>query len=327
MAAKIAVIGAGSWGTTLACILGSNNSEVLLWVREEKIAEEINLNHENSHYLKGIKIPSTVKATNSFEEAVTDADIIVSVVPVQYTREVAQQYLNYLKKGAIIVNASKGIEIGTNKTMSQVLKEVHGTDKIATLAGPNHAEEVSRNIPTATVIASDNTKILPVIKKAFETDYFKVYPHEDIIGVDICGAMKNIIAIAVGVCDGLGLGDNAKGSIITLGLQEMNTFGRAYGAKRKTFYGLAGVGDLVATCTSAHSRNRFVGQKIAEGKNAFEIEKEMKGMVAEGVRTVKAAYEFANKRGLKLPITYQAYKVLYESKNIKKAVKDLVRLI
>jgi glycerol-3-phosphate dehydrogenase (NAD(P)+) len=327
MVNKISVIGAGGWGTTLAALLGGKGYKVNLWVREPDLVEEINNKRENTQYLKGVKIPETVTANNSLKEVVTDADIIVNVVPAQFTRDVAKKYAEFLKENAIVINAAKGIELGTYKTMSQVLREELKNVEFVSLSGPNHAEEVSRKIPTATVIASDNAEILPKLKEIFETEYFKVYPHDDQIGVDICGSIKNITAIATGVCDGLGLGDNARGSIITLGLMEMNLFGKEYGAKRKTFYGLAGVGDLVATCTSKHSRNRFVGEKLAEGKSLEQIKEEMHGMIAEGVKTVKAVYEYSKNKNLDLPITNQAYKVLYESKNLKEAVKDLVSLI
>lgn len=324
---KIAVVGAGSWGTTLAVILGSNNKDVHIWVREEELVEVIKNKKENTQYLKGVRIPDTVKANNSLKEVVEDADLIVSAAPAQFTRDMAKQYAEFLKKGSIVINVSKGIELGTLKTMSQVLNEELKDAEIMCLAGPNHAEEVSRKVPTATVIASTNKVLVQEVKKAFETPEFKVYAHDDIVGVDICGSVKNVTAIAAGVCSGLGLGDNALGSIITLGLREMSLVGKHYGAKRRTFYGLAGVGDLVATCASKHSRNRFVGENLAKGKTMREITDEMHGMVAEGVKTVKAVYELAKKEGIDLPLTNQAYKVLYESKNIKEAVKDLVRLI
>lgn len=327
MSNKIGVIGAGSWGTTLAALLGSKGHSVSLWAREKEVVQDINKKRENTQYLKGIAIPDSVTAYNDLDKAVEDINILVSAVPAQYSRATAKKYSYKLNKECIIVTVSKGIEIGTYKTMSQVISEELPNHIIITLAGPNHAEEVSKKIPTATVIASNNKSALEKIKPIFETDYFKVYPHDDIIGVDICGSIKNITAIAVGVCDGLGLGDNARGSLITLGLREMSIVGKFYGAKRKTFYGLAGVGDLVATCASKHSRNRFVGEKLAAGKTTKEISEEMHGMIAEGVKTVKAVYELAKKNNLDLPLTHQAYKVLYEAKNLKEAVKDLVRLI
>jgi glycerol-3-phosphate dehydrogenase (NAD(P)+) len=233
-----------------------------------------------------------------------------------------------LSEGVIVVDVAKGIEAGTYKTMSQILEdELPDFVKIVALSGPNHAEEVSRKIPTATVVASKDKACLKKVKEILSTDYFKVYPHDDVVGVEVCGALKNITAIVTGICDGLGLGDNAKGSIITLGLTEMNKFGREFGAKRATCYGLAGVGDLVATCTSKHSRNRFVGEKLAEGKSFDEIKEEMHGMVAEGVKATKAVYEFGKEKGIDLPLTTQVYKVLYENKNLKEAIKDLLELI
>jgi glycerol-3-phosphate dehydrogenase (NAD(P)+) len=208
-----------------------------------------------------------------------------------------------------------------------VLKEELDSDKIVAMSGPNHCEEVGKRMPTATVIACKNNELLNKIKPVFNRGYFKVYMHDDIVGVELCGALKNITAIAAGVVDGLGLGDNTKASIITLGLTEMNTFCRHFGAKRATIYGLAGVGDLIATCTSKLSRNRFVGQKIAEGKHFDEIKEEMHGMVAEGVTTSKAVYNFSIKHDLEMHLTSQVYKVLYEEKDLKKAIKDLINLI
>jgi glycerol-3-phosphate dehydrogenase (NAD(P)+) len=324
---KIAVIGAGSWGTTLAALLGDKGYCIYLWAREKSLADEINSKRENKQYLQGIKIADTVKASNSLKEVVSGADLIVNVVPAQFTREVARKYAGFVKEGTVVVNASKGLEIGTYKTMSQVLGDELSNIKIASLSGPNHAEEVSRKIPTATVLASAHADILARVRGVFSTPYFKVYPHDDIIGVEICGAIKNITAIATGVCDGLGYGDNAHASIITLGLMEMGNFGRHFGAKRKTVYGLAGVGDLVATCTSKHSRNRFVGEKLAEGKSIEGIKKEMHGMVAEGIKTTKAVYEFSVENEIYMPLTKQVYHVLYDKKELKKAIADFIRLI
>jgi glycerol-3-phosphate dehydrogenase (NAD(P)+) len=325
---KIAVVGAGSWGTTLACLLGDKGYNVSLWSFEKEVVKEIEEKRKNSLYLPGIEIPQTVKPNNSLKDVVLDAGIIVTAVPSQFLRSTAKELSPFVAKNTIIVDVAKGLEHGTYKRMSQILEEeLPSHVKIVALSGPNHAEEVSRKIPTATVIASKDVECLGTVKDVFSTNYFKVYPHEDIIGVEVCGAIKNITAIATGVCAGLGLGDNALGSIITLGLTEMNKFGREFGAKRATCYGLAGVGDLIATCTSKHSRNRFVGQKIAEGKSVEEIKKEMHGMVAEGVKTTEAVHEFSKKHNLDMPLTSQVYKVLYEAKDLNKAVADLISLI
>ncbi|MFC1704866.1 NAD(P)H-dependent glycerol-3-phosphate dehydrogenase [Nanoarchaeota archaeon] len=325
---KIAVVGAGSWGTTLACLLGDKGYNVVLWSFEEEVVDQINTKKENTKYLPGIKIPETVKPSTSLKDVVLDSNIVITSVPSQFLRSVAKKFSEFVAKDTIIVDVAKGLEHGTNKRMSEILEEELRPDvKIVALSGPNHAEEVSRKIPTATVVASKDKECLEIVKEVFTTKHFKVFPHDDIAGVEICGAMKNITAIATGVCDGLGLGDNAHGAIITLGLTEMNEFGRAFGAKRATCYGLAGVGDLVATCTSKHSRNRFVGEQLAKGKSIEEIKKEMNGMVAEGVPTTQAVYEFSEKNGLNMPLTKQAYKVIYEGKDLKEAIADLLKVI
>ena len=322
---KIAVIGSGSFGTTLAVLLGEKGYNVDLWCKRSELAEKINSLRENAQYLKGIKIPKNVICKSSIHSVVENADVIVSAVPSQFTRETAKTYARYINKNSIVVNVAKGIELHTYKTMSGVLRDELGKGiDIATLSGPNHAEELSKKMPAAAVIASENINCLEKIKKIFQTGYFKIFPLRDIIGVEVCGSIKNIAAIATGICDGLGYGDNAKGSVVTLGLMEMSIFGNQLGAKRATFYGIAGVGDLVASCTSKHSRNRFVGENIAKGKNIEEIEKEMHGMVAEGIKTTEAVYEFAKKHKLSMPLTQQAYCVLYEKKNIKAAIKDLM---
>ena len=327
MIEKIAVIGAGGWGTTIAKILAEKDFQVKLWVFEKELAHNINKKRENALYLPGVELPAGIEANNSLKTVVENADLVVSAIPSQFLRNTTKQYAGFVKDGAIIVSLTKGLEEGSYKRASQILEEELTGVKIVALSGPNHCEEVSRKIPTATVVASKDSGILENIKGIFSTDYFKVYPHSDIIGVEVCGAIKNITAIAVGVCDGLGLGDNAKGSIITLGLTEMNRFGRHFGAKQNTCYGLAGVGDLVATCTSKHSRNRFVGEMLAKGRSFDDIKKEMHGMIAEGIKTCKAVYEFSQKNDINLPLTTQVYKVLYEKKELSKAVKDLIKLI
>jgi len=324
---NIGVIGAGGWGTTLANLLAEKNYKVRLWAYEEDVVRDINEKRENSQFLPGIKLSGNIEATNDLKEAVSGKDVIITAVPSDFLRNVAKEIAKYISKDTIVVSVTKGLEDITFKRMSEILEEELGGVKVVALSGPNHAEEVSGKIPTATVIASKDLEILPKVKEILETSYFKVYPHDDIIGVEICGAVKNITAIAVGVCDGLKLGDNAKASIITLGLTEMNRVGRFFGAKRATFYGLAGVGDLVATCTSGHSRNRFVGEKIAEGKSFDEIKEEMHGMIAEGIKTAKSVYDLAMKENIDLPLTTQVYKVLYEKKDLKKAIKDLITLI
>ncbi|MFH1641855.1 MAG: NAD(P)H-dependent glycerol-3-phosphate dehydrogenase [Nanoarchaeota archaeon] len=322
---KIGVIGAGGWGTTLANLLSGKN-DVTLWVREKELFDILTKEKENKLFLPGVTLSDNLKYSND-PESMKQFEVVLFAVPSQYMRATAKMFSSIISPESIIVTVSKGIELATYKRMDQILREELNNDKIIALSGPNHCEEVGRKIPTATVIASDNPEILEKIRGSFETDYFRVYTHDDIIGVEICGAIKNITAIATGVVAGLGFGDNATGSIITYGLTEMNKFGRFFGAKQKTIYGLAGVGDLVATCTSKHSRNRFVGKKIAEGKSFEEIKDEMHGMVAEGVLTTKSVYEFSRQNNIDMPLTKQVYKVLFEKKELKKAISDLIRLI
>ena len=324
---KIAIIGAGSWGTTLAILLAEKGYDVRLWARREELAKDIESKKENAQYLPGVKFPSSLIVDSSMKNVVENTDIILSAVPSQFLREVMGEAKKYYS-GQIVVSVTKGLEHHTGKRMSEVIEDVLGNNsKIAVLSGPNHAEEVSRKMPTAAVIASKNRKTAKIAAEIFATPSFKMYQLNDVAGVEICGALKNITAIATGVCDGFGLGDNAKASIITLGLMEMNNFGRHFGAKRGTVYGLAGVGDLIATCTSKHSRNRFVGEQLARGKTIEEIKKEMHGMVAEGIPTTKAVYEYAMKHKITMPLTHQAYEVLVKGKDIKSAIKDLLDLV
>jgi glycerol-3-phosphate dehydrogenase (NAD(P)+) len=211
--------------------------------------------------------------------------------------------------------------------MSQVIEDELVNTRIAVLSGPNHAEEISKKMPTASVVASKDPKTSRIVAEALAMPYFKLYQLNDVVGVEVCGALKNISAIATGVVDGFGFGDNARASIITLGLMEMNNFGRHFGTKRGTVYGLAGVGDLIATCISKYSRNRFLGEQLAKGKTIEEIKKEMHGMIAEGIPTTKAVYEYSAKHKIEMPLTHQAYEVLFQNKNIKHAIKDLLSLI
>ena|SRR3989338_1443215 len=324
---KIAVLGAGSWGTTLASIIADNTGkEVILWAREEEISSSIREKRENTKYLPGIKLSRNVSPTSDERAAVSGAGLIVTAIPSQFLRENLRSIKGNVAKECIVINAAKGLELNTMKPMSQVIREELNISMLGVLSGPNHAEEVSRKIPTATVIASKN---IPekIIKSTFECSYFKVYPHDDVIGVEICGAMKNITAIATGIISSLGLGDNASGAIITLGLREMVKVSRHFKGKQETCYGLAGVGDLVATCTSAKSRNRRAGELIAKGYSLEKINEEMHGMVAEGIPTCKAVHEYAEKHDISLPLVRQSYKVIFENKKLQNAIEDLKRLI
>ena len=323
---KIAVIGAGSWGTTLAILLAEKGSNVKLWCRREELAREVESKRENTQYLPGVKIPNNLAAENSLKNALENTEIIFIVVPSEFVRSTLKSIKPHYKN-QIVVSATKGMEHATSKRMSQVIEDELETSKIAVLSGPNHAEEVSRKMPTASVVASKDKKAAKIVADCLAMPYFKIYQLNDIVGVEICGALKNITAMATGICDGLGIGDNAKASIITLGLMEMNNFGRHFGAKRGTVYGIAGVGDLIATCMSRHSRNRFVGEQFAKGKSMEEIKKEMHGMIAEGIPTTKTVYEYSSKHNIEMPLTNQAYEVIFKGKNIQHSMNDLLEII
>lgn len=323
---KISVIGAGSWGTTLAILLGEKGFNVKLWARREELANDIESSRENRQYLPRIRIPSNVIAEHSLRNVLDGSEMVVTAIPSEFLRDALKEIKPYFKK-QIIVSVTKGIEHSTGKRMSQVIEDELGSVKIAVLSGPNHAEEVSRKMPTASVVASKSRKTGKIVAESFAAPHFKQYQINDVAGTEICGALKNISAIATGVCDGLAFGDNARASIITLGLMEMNNFGRHFGAKRGTVYGLAGVGDLIATCTSRYSRNRFLGEQLAKGRTTGEIKKEMHGMIAEGVPTTKAVFDYSREHNIEMPLTQQAYEVLFNNKNIKQAIKDLLSLV
>jgi len=321
---SISVVGAGAWGTTIANLIAGNGHKVTLWAKEKAVVTEINSHHRNSLYLKNISLHKNIKATSDLLGAVDNKDMVVTAIPSQFLRSVMKDLSSSINN-SIIVDLAKGLEYHTFKRMSQIIdEEIKGKKTIVALSGPNHAEEVSRKLPTATVVASVNKKALQQVVDVLSTDYFKVFPHTDIVGVELCGALKNVAAIATGISSGLGYGDNAVASIMTLALTEMTRVGNFFGAKRETCYGLAGVGDLIATCTSQHSRNRFVGLQVAKGMSLDHIRKEMGGSVAEGVFTCKAVNELAEKESLHLPLTSEVYQLLYENKDIKKSIADLI---
>ena len=321
-------MGAGSWGTTLAHVLAQRGHTITMWAREQKTADEINNQHTNNTYLKKVKLESKIKATHQVADALKAAELAIIVIPSPYVRDITKEMKKHIsKKLKFIISASKGLEPSTGKRMSEVISEEIKNVQVAVLTGPNHAEEVINNIPTATVLASENKTVRETLQKELTTPNFKVYPIEDIIGAEYCGALKNVCAIAVGVSKGLNLGDNATGSIITLGLAEMARVGAAFGAKRETYYGLAGVGDLVATCTSTHSRNLYLGEQLAKKKTFEEITKEMNGMVAEGANTARVLHNLAIKQNINLPLTKQVYEVIYKEKEVEKAVKDLLTVL
>jgi len=318
----ISVIGAGHWGTTLANLLAEKGYDVTLWAYEKGLADEIRLTGINSVYLPGIPLSRNIEATGHIQHAVENARYILNVVPTQFTRSVFSSASGFIPRDAQIISASKGIEHGSLMTVSSVLKDVTG-HQAAVLSGPSFADEVIRKLPAAVTIAADNRDTAVLLQDVFNTDYFRVYTNTDVLGVELGGALKNVMAIASGISDGLGLGASTRAALITRGLAEMIRLGVAMGAKDKTFDGLSGLGDLVLTCTGTLSRNYTVGYKLGQGEKLNEILSGMK-MVAEGVATSKSAYELSRKHNIEMPIIEQIYKVVNEDKRPSDAVRELM---
>jgi glycerol-3-phosphate dehydrogenase (NAD(P)+) len=322
---KITVLGAGSWGTTLALVLHQNGHHVTCWSIEKEDIELINKTRENRRFLPGILIPDDIFFTNSLSESLKSVDVVVVAVPSQAVRSVLEQIKTITKIRPIWVNVAKGIENKTLLRVSQVIQQVMEIEqeKIAVLSGPSHAEEVSRYIPTTIVAASKSSETANLIQKLFTRPYLRVYTNMDISGVELGGALKNIIAVAAGICDGAGFGDNTKAALITRCLVEINRLGIKLGAKPDTFAGLSGMGDLIVTCMSKHSRNRYVGEQIGKGRTLQDILNEMI-MVAEGVKTTESAYNIAQNEGVEMPITEKVYQTLFQNKPPADAVKELM---
>jgi len=321
-----AILGGGSWGITLAILLFEKGFSVKVWEFERKQAEILRKKRK-LRFLPWVDIPQEIEITSSISNALEGTRLVIVALPSHVVRRVAKKIAEIaLPEDTIIVNASKGLENSTLLRMSEVLSEELPRKlrkRIVVLSGPSHAEEVSRKIPTTVVVASTNEKLNREVQKIFFTPYFRVYTNSDIIGVEMGGALKNIIAVAAGIADGLGLGDNSKAALITRGLVEITRLGKALGAKPATFSGLSGMGDLIVTCTSNYSRNRNFGEKIGQGKSLKKALSEIK-MVVEGIRTTKAAYQLAKKYKVSMPITEQAYNVLFKNKKPSEAVRDLM---
>ena len=318
----ISVIGAGSWGTTLASLLVEKGYDVTLWAHEKKLAEHIDRHKVNNIYLPEITLPPDLKATHDLAKALSKARYVISAVPTQHIRPVFSDYASHVGDGSLVVSVSKGIEISTLLTPSMILKELLGRP-VAVLSGPSFAKEVMAKLPTAVTLATEDKKSALLLQEIFNTDYFRVYTHDDAVGAEIGGALKNIMAIAAGICDGLGLGYDARAALITRGLSEIKRLGMLLNAKEITFSGLSGLGDLVLTCTGPLSRNYTVGHKLGQGLKLSEI---MSGTnyVAEGVATTLSAYELSKKRNIDLPIIEQIYLTLYKDKSPREAVRDLM---
>jgi glycerol-3-phosphate dehydrogenase (NAD(P)+) len=323
---KITVLGAGSWGTTLAILLANKGHEVWLWAHRPEFARALESDRENKRYLKGVVFPDTLHVVENLHDAVAVADIVVTAVPSHALRETAAAFAGVPLDGKIIVNVAKGIELKTGKRMSEVLIETLpgiAPEQIAVLYGPSHAEEVARQQPTTVVACSVSEKTSLLVQEVFHTSTFRVYVNTDLVGVEIAGSVKNVIAIAAGISDGLGFGDNAKAAIITRGLAEISRLSARLGADPLTMSGLSGIGDLVVTCLSRHSRNRYVGEQIGKGRTLDEVLGEM-SMVAEGVLTSKAVLELAHRLGVEMPITRAVYEMLFENKPAQQAILDLM---
>lgn len=323
---KISVIGAGGWGTTLAILLHYNGHNVTLWEYDKKNAKHMLKHKENNIYLPGITLPNELNITSDLIEASYDKNMIILAVPSQFLRGVVKDIKPYNIRNTILVSVSKGIENNSLLTMSQMLMEVFediAPEQIGVLSGPSHAEEVSRMIPTAVVGASSDQATAKTIQSTFMTSYFRVYSTTDILGVELGGAFKNVIAIGAGIIDGAKFGDNTKAAIMTRGVAEISRLGIAMGSRPETFSGLSGMGDLIVTCMSRHSRNRFVGEKIGEGKKLKDILKSMP-TVAEGVETSRSASQLARKYNVETPITNEVYKMLFEEKDPVKSTNDLM---
>lgn len=318
----IAVIGAGSWGTTLACLLTEKGYDVSLWAYEKEIVDEINGSRVNSIYLSDVILPVNLKATNNIGDAVKQARYVLNVVPTQFTRSIFKEAEKYISKDAVIISASKGIEQGTLLTVSAILKDITGR-KIAVLSGPSFAKEVLKKLPTAVTLATENADFSLQLQEIFNTHYFRVYTHTDVLGVELGGALKNVIAIASGISDGLGLGHNARAALITRGLAEIIRLGERMGADKRTFSGLSGLGDLVLTCTGHLSRNYSVGVSLGKGMKLKDILSSTKS-VAEGVATALSAFELSRKYGVEMPVVKQVYEVIYKDENPAEAVKMLM---
>jgi len=322
---RVTVLGSGSWGTSLALILDQNKNRVTCWSFEKEDIDIIKNTGQNGRFLPGVNIPPSIVFTNQLEDSITDSELIVVAVPSQVVRPVVQQLSHTISKELIWVNVAKGIEKKSLLRVSEILEQVAHvpSSNIAVLSGPSHAEEVSRKIPTAVVAASANENVAKLVQKLFSTSVFRVYANFDVIGVELGGALKNIIALAAGICDGAGFGDNTKAALMTRGLVEITRLGTRCGANADTFAGLSGMGDLIVTCMSRHSRNRFVGEQIGKGRSLQAILSEMV-MVAEGVHTTASAYELAKKQKVEMPITEQVYKTLYEGKSPLAAMQELM---
>nr|WP_317922081.1 NAD(P)H-dependent glycerol-3-phosphate dehydrogenase [Tepidimicrobium xylanilyticum] len=323
MMKRVGVLGGGSWGTALAILLSNNNHSVDIWIRDAKQKEHMVNFRENKKYLPGISIPENINVTDDLSQVIHNKDIIVLSIPSHGIRKVLNDSKKYFRNDQVIVNVAKGIENNTLLRISEIVHEILPDNPYAVLSGPSHAEEVAQNMPTTVVSASKEKAIAEYVQDIFMSPYFRVYTNPDVIGVELGGSLKNVIALGAGISDGLGYGDNTKAALMTRGMIEIARLGERMGANISTFSGLAGIGDLIVTCTSMHSRNRRAGILIGQGKSLQEAIESI-GMVVEGIKTAKSAYALAKKYQVTMPITKEIYEVLYEGKNVKNSVINLM---
>jgi glycerol-3-phosphate dehydrogenase (NAD(P)+) len=327
---RIAVVGAGAWGTALATVVGRRGDhDVRLWALEKEVIESINRSRTNDLFLPGSQLPACVRATHDFKEAISGAEIVVSVMPSHHCRRTFEHMAQWLQPHMLFVSATKGVENDTLLRMTQVIDEVVGrfcgfVPKIGAISGPSFAKEVAERHPTAVTVASSDSALAARVQKDFSDPSFRVYMNDDLVGVELGGALKNVIAIAAGVVSGLGLGHNSVAALITRGLAEITRLAVACGAKPQTMFGLAGMGDLVLTCTGGLSRNRSVGEALGRGQALDQIITGMHGMVAEGVLTTNAALGLARKHNVEMPITEQMYAILHDGKSPHDAIRELM---
>ena len=323
--AKISVIGSGGWGIALAILLHENGHNLTIWSFDKKEVEELKETRQNKAKLPNILIPNDIEVTNDLKEAVDNKDILVLAVPSKAIRSVSKSLKDIIKDNQIIVNVAKGLEEDTLKTMTDIIEEElkEKNPQVAVLSGPSHAEEVGKGIPTTCVVSAHNKELTLYLQNIFMNPNFRVYTSPDMIGVEIGGALKNVIALAAGIADGLNYGDNTKAALITRGIKEISTLGVAMGGEQSTFYGLTGLGDLIVTCASMHSRNRRAGILLGQGKTLDEAIKEV-NMVVEGVYSAKSALMAAKKYNVEIPIIEQVNAVLFENKNAAEAVNELM---
>ena len=319
---KVAFIGGGSFGTALAVLLAKKGNDVTIFNRDKNVVDDINNNKRNSKYIKNLVIPDNIEACLSIDDAVNSVEFVVLAVPSHTIRDMVKKIKGKIGKDTIIISIAKGIEEGTDERLSVVIEE-ELSNPVVIVSGPSHAEEVAAELPTTLVVSSNDMMCAKKVQDLFMTGNLRVYTNEDLIGVEIGGAVKNIIALAAGIADGIGYGDNTKAAIMTRGMKEISRVGIVLGGKAETFYGLTGMGDLIVTCTSMHSRNRRAGILIGKGKTTEEAISEI-GMVVEGVKACRAFYELKEKIGVSMPITDVLYKVLFNGKDPKTAVSELM---